>query len=1710
MRYSSYIDETIRDRYEVRELLGEGGMGSVFRVWDRQTRSEGALKLIDIRNKKFPLETVLRFRAEAETLKSLRHPGIIRYIDYFEEDDMHALLMEYIAGPTLRSLIDERGALSTGIALRLLRSLSEALLYLHERGLVHHDLKSSNILIAEPELLTQSTEDAGAPSRKAGGGLGMRLLDFGLSHLVGAQERHFAGTLAYMAPEQTGMLNKMVDHRADLYALGVLLYEVLTGQLPFLDSDPAILMHMHVAATPRKPTEIVPGIPKILEELTLKLLSKDPDDRYRTASGLIRDLDRLERTDGLQRSGGSAGEEPGVFPLGEEDHWHSFPRRNPFLDREAERQEFLGAIEALTETKDDAEPGRMILLDGTRGIGKTELLNTIFNEVQPQAGVTWFHTARKEETEIRHKTIRALLKNFVFFLGSIPESQQYRIVSSLRLHFGERFETFLELVPEVREWLSNPENTARSDDGSIADGPDAQNESLPAASGSTPVARAADAPAPATGAADSLEVGFEFMQTVARYQKRLVVFIDDFHNVEISSSRALLERFSELRSLPIIFIFAYNHELLPERHKEILHRMRSEPGVRFSRLEALTEAVCGELLQQLFSRKLGDLSSLLDPLYAATGGNPGTIRFVLQNLIDRKIIYFDQDNWQTRLPEALEYIRAARAGSGTSQGGSRLEAFGESDLDLLRRSAVFQRAFTLDALEAILEPLDARSLPEQNENGAAPSQEPGACNHRLIQVLDRAVQAGVLSVDSNRLYAFRDPALRTQIRDELPIETRQEIHKRIADFLERVVLPDSPDAIYDIAHHQEHAGELLAALATYEDAAKKTFESTFTSRQSQLYYDLAYRMIERLPENTVEETRHFEILFHTINHDISLNPTRSLIGERLERLERLAGQDTARRIRYLTVRATHSFYSGRKSEMIRYGEELLALGDSPEYAPLTLQVYLLFGTTPTGKSYKERTELLEKGINIALDLNRGDLIPAGLTVYMNMLAYLGRFKTAESELERIVARLSEQKSPIALIAPLFANGILQGERGEFKRMLDNQAAFDLDQLPIPEIGRAIVRAHRARALGMEGNFREALQMYEALIDNSQDTANRGEYSLVMHGRILLALRMEEPEEALEYIERGHRHLKLRPDPYLSAIFNILGAQAYLMLGQTTDALEYIQQARETAQQLDSQLLDAHLEITAAKIDWQQSRDENYIAVGEAVLEHFRNMDVTGYYNIYREDLKQWRNIYSDSSSHTIMGGGENRELVQLMEINRKISSTLDTNVLLELVLKGAMQIVGARHGYLFTCEDPEDADGASTPLPQLQISQDAGGAPIPESDQVLSRTILHTTIASRSAILTREARREKRWEHSKSVIEKNLRSVLSVPILLRDKILGVLYLDNQQASSVFTLKDREIVENFATQVAIAMNNASIFQREQEARARTEATLAAFSRFVPRQFTERFAEGNVELLQTGLSRQESLSILFSDVRSFTSVSEALGSEKTFLLLNEYLDRMETPIRRHDGFVDKFIGDAIMALFDGAAVSAVNAGLEMLTALADFNRPRIQSGEEPLRIGIGVNTGDVMIGVVGSRERMDTTVMGDTVNTASRIESLTKYYGCDFLIGEGTYQAIKSDDRLLTRFVDAVQVKGKDESTRIYEVFNHDTEEIREKKIKHQSLLDEAIETYRSANWSEATRLFGEYYAKFPEDKIITPFLERCERFQTLPPEDWAGIYRLDSK
>lgn len=209
------------------------------------------------------------------------------------------------------------------------------------------------------------------------------------------------------------------------------------------------------------------------------------------------------------------------------------------------------------------------------------------------------------------------------------------------------------------------------------------------------------------------------------------------------------------------------------------------------------------------------------------------------------------------------------------------------------------------------------------------------------------------------------------------------------------------------------------------------------------------------------------------------------------------------------------------------------------------------------------------------------------------------------------------------------------------------------------------------------------------------------------------------------------------------------------------------------------------------------------------------------------------------------------------------------------------------------------------------------------------------------------------------------------------------------------------------------------------------TNVSIERFVPQAFLSIVGKPSVADVELGDNKRRTMSILFSDIRGFTTLSEQMSPDETFAFINTYLERMGPVIRDHHGFIDKYIGDAIMALFANAD-DALQAGLAMLAALEGFNAERRATGLPPIEIGIGINTGSLMLGTIGEKHRMDGTVISDAVNLAARIEGLTKDYAAPMLISEFTYRELSNPEARAIRPVDVVVVKGKTRPVAIYAV------------------------------------------------------------------------------
>ena len=265
---------------------------------------------------------------------------------------------------------------------------------------------------------------------------------------------------------------------------------------------------------------------------------------------------------------------------------------------------------------------------------------------------------------------------------------------------------------------------------------------------------------------------------------------------------------------------------------------------------------------------------------------------------------------------------------------------------------------------------------------------------------------------------------------------------------------------------------------------------------------------------------------------------------------------------------------------------------------------------------------------------------------------------------------------------------------------------------------------------------------------------------------------------------------------------------------------------------------------------------------------------------------------------------------------------------------------------------------------------------------------------------------------------------------------------------------------------------------------------AYGRFVPHEFLQLLNKESIIDVELGDQVNREMSILFSDIRDFTTLSESMTPEDNFKFINAYLSRMESSVVANRGFIDKYIGDAIMALFSGNADDAVNAGIAMLKNLAEYNQIRAQSGDTPIKIGIGINTGSLMLGTVGGRNRMDGTVISDAVNLASRLESLTKEYKVSLLISHQTLARLDNPTEYSLRFIEQVKVKGKSKAVGVFEVFDGDEPQIKEGKLATKGIFEEGLFFYHQQCFSEAEQRFADVLKLNPADQVAQIYLERC--------------------
>lgn len=638
------IGELIEGRYEVVDKLGEGGMSLVYRAEDIETGQMVALKFLKEAITSRRVEDVLRFQREARAIAKLAHSGIVKIYGAGEYKQTPYIVMELLQGKSLADLFREGKRFSVEETVEIVLQISEVLNYVHGKGIIHRDLKPGNIM-----LLWQAASQQ-PPSSK----YQVKVLDFGLAQVLELteikSEEEIVGTFGYMSPEQSGIVRKAVDERSDLYSLGIIFYELLTGELPFKGKDVGTILHQQVARKPSSPKKIKPEIPEVIEEMVLKLLNKEPEERYQTAKGLLADLTKF-----------LAGEVS--FMIGKEDVLKKLTYRTRLIGREEELNRLKELFEQARQGK-----GGVCLVSGGPGIGKSRLIEEMRGYIYERGGIFISGKCFAQENKIPYQPFKDALNEYMNSLQGVKAGEKQETIRKMKGVLGELGQIIIKFNPNMRDVLGEQPELIPLE-------PERENKRF-------------------------LMVSSRFFCNLGEEDKPCVIFLDDLQWADEGSLSLLTEIVSEIKEFPILVLGAYRDSEVTEEHSLI--KLRNEARDKSYSLQEINIGLfdhvrLNRLIAELLLEDEERTYDLSLYILNKSRGNPFFSIEIARQLVDEKALFYKEEerHWQvdwekvdkvTISPNIVDIVLR------------RIETLEEDQVNLLSYAAVIGREFEVALL----------------------------------------------------------------------------------------------------------------------------------------------------------------------------------------------------------------------------------------------------------------------------------------------------------------------------------------------------------------------------------------------------------------------------------------------------------------------------------------------------------------------------------------------------------------------------------------------------------------------------------------------------------------------------------------------------------------------------------------------------------------------------------------------------------------------------------------------------------------------------------------------------------------------------------------------------------------------------------------------------------------------------------------------------
>ena len=584
MKWHLTPGDIVDGKYRVVRVLGEGGMSVVYAAEDVAGATPVAMKVLKEQATSSTIEDVIRFRREVEVVSKFDHPNIVKLYGAGELGDTPYLVTELLHGDNLAELIDQKRIFSRSDSVKIMLQVAEGLGYVHAQGIVHRDLKPGNIIVRWVD---------GAPQ--------VKLLDFGLSLIVEpgeiVGEAEVVGTFSYMSPEATGIVNKRVDERSDLYSLGIIFYRLISGALPFKGRDVSTLLHQQVTLVPSVPSVLNPDVTEALDRIVMKLLNKEPDLRYQSAKGLIHDLRRVMK--------GESG-----FAIGEQDQKIKLTFQTRMIGRDRELEEITHRIR-----KAERYTGSTILIAGEAGVGKSRLIEEVRAYAYRRDAMFIGARCTHQESKTPYQPFRDAINEYMKSIEHMEAGERAKEVERLREDLGDLGGVILKLNPRLGAILGECREPVALD-------PERENQRF-------------------------LMVASRLFTGLAGRGAVAVLFVEDLHWADEGTLALLLEIHEIGADANLVVMASYRDDEIGEDHLLNRFRARSRDGDHL--LEFKLQPLGGEYLRRVVASILGEkedkATDLARFLFEKSGGNPFFAITILRECVEERALTWGEGAW---------------------------------------------------------------------------------------------------------------------------------------------------------------------------------------------------------------------------------------------------------------------------------------------------------------------------------------------------------------------------------------------------------------------------------------------------------------------------------------------------------------------------------------------------------------------------------------------------------------------------------------------------------------------------------------------------------------------------------------------------------------------------------------------------------------------------------------------------------------------------------------------------------------------------------------------------------------------------------------------------------------------------------------------------------------------------------------------------------